>query len=158
MTRTPRQPGPQTPLLDGETVRAVWRPRFWLFAQRALLLGFVTALGLSGFGFLIWWQWLLALPVLTLVYVFVFDDYATWFRHRGDCWFLTDRRLIYENADSPGEQAAVPLSEIAWMRPWFWWSLRIGLKAGTATTIRFVPGPRDIRRRIETTQTQPAEN
>lgn len=158
MIATPRIPGPQTPLITGETVLALWRPRFWIFAQRALLLGFVTALALSGFGILVWWQWLLALPILTVAYVLVFDDFSTWFRRRSDCWYLTNRRLIYENRENPEDQAAVPLSEIAWMRPWFWWSLRIGLTGGTATAMRFVPNPHDIRRCIQTAKDQPPES
>ncbi|WP_137701687.1 hypothetical protein [Marimonas lutisalis] len=139
---------PETPMLDGETLLARWQPRFWLFAQRSLLLGFVTALALSGFGFLVWWQWLLALPVLTLVYIFVFDDLATWVRHRGERWYLTSMRLIFENHESPEDHAAIPLASVAWAKPWFWWSLRLGLDSGTATSIRYIPQPREARRRI----------
>jgi hypothetical protein len=149
--RAPRPP--ETPLHDGETVLHGWRPNLAVFAQRALLLGFVTALGLSGFGFIAWWQWLIAMPLLSLTYIFVFDDHTTWFRHRGDRWILTNMRLIYESSDSPEENAAIQLPDIIWMKPWFWWSLRLGFEGGTSTAIRFIRDPRGARKRIAAART-----
>lgn len=140
---------PDTPLHDGETVLHGWQPNLALFAQRALLLGFVTALGLAGFITIRWWHWLIELPLLTLLYIFIFDDHTTWFRHRGDRWFLTNLRLIYESTDSPEENAAIQLPEITWMKPWFWWSLRLGFGSGTSTAIRFIRDPRGARKRID---------
>jgi hypothetical protein len=87
-------------------------------------------------------------PVFTVIFLLVFDDVSTWLRHRSDRWHLTNQRLIFERLGAPEENAAVPLDSVAWLSPWLWWSLRLGFTTGTATAIRFVPRPRDIRRRI----------
>ncbi len=139
---------PVTPLLSGERLLASWQPQLQLFAHRAALLSFVTALALASLGYLTLIQWLIAVPVFTVIFVVIFDDLTTWFRHRNDRWFLTDRRLIYERLQAPEENAAVSLDQLAWLRPWAWWALRIGFSAGTSTTMQFVPRPRDIRTRI----------
>lgn len=144
----PASAQPATALLPGERLLASWQPQLQLFAHRALLLSFVTALALASLGYLTWLQWLIAVPVFTVIFVVIFDDVSTWFRHRHDRWHLTDRRLIYERLDAPEENAAVALDKIDWLRPWAWWALRIGFVAGTATTMQFVPRPRDIRARI----------
>lgn len=139
---------PVTPLLAGEKVLARWQPRLTLFAHRAALLSFVTALALASLGYLTLLQWLIAVPVFTVIFVVIFDDLSTWFRHRNDRWFLTDRRLIYEHLNAPEENAAVSLDQLDWLRPWAWWALRIGFTSGTSTTMQFLPRPRDIRTRI----------
>lgn len=143
-----RMTAPVTPLCEGETVCTVWRPRISLFLQRSVLLSFATALALASLGYLSLVQWLVAVPAFTLIFMLIFDDFAIWARHRGDAWFLTDQRLIFERAGEPEENAAVPLSGIEWARPWFWWALRLGFESGTSTVMRFVPRPREIRARI----------
>lgn len=145
-------PHMHTDLLPGESLLAAWRPNLALFAQRALLLSFVTALALSSLGYLSLLQWLVAVPVFTVIFVFVFDDHTVWFRHRGDVWYLTSERLIFERANAPEENAAVPLFAVEWMQPWAWWSLRIGFEGGTSTAMRFVRRPRAIKARIEAAQ------
>lgn len=148
MSEAVRDAGPETPLGQGERLLGAWRPQWALFLQRAVLLSFVTALVLASLGYLTLWQWLVAVPVFTLIFMVVFDDFSTWFRHRGERWFLTDRRLIFETRDAPEENSAVPLGAIEWLKPWFWWSLRMGFDGGTATAMRFVARPKDIRARI----------
>lgn len=148
MTEEPA-PRPRTGLLEGEVLLASWRPQLALFAQRAVLLSFATAIALSSLGYLTLLQWLMAVPVFTVIFVFVFDDHTTWFRHRDESWHLTSQRLIFEKATVPEDNAAVPLFAIEWMEPWFWWSLRLGLQGGTSTAIRFVARPREIKARIE---------
>jgi len=139
---------PETPLLSGERLLTGWRPTLQLFAHRAILLSFITALALASLGYLTLVQWLIAVPVFTVIFVVVFDDLSTWFRHRNDRWFLTNMRLIYERVGAPEENAAISLDKIDWLRPWAWWGLRIGFTVGTATTMQFVHRPRDIRTRI----------
>ncbi|MDQ2091716.1 hypothetical protein [Marimonas arenosa] len=145
---TQRAPSMVTRLLDGEVVLAVWRPQLAMFAQRALLLSFATALALASLGYLTTVQWLIAVPVFTVLFIFIFDDHTTWFRHRDEAWFLTTQRLVFEKASQPEENAAVPLFAVEWMQPWAWWSLRLGFQGGTSTAIRFVARPRDIRAKI----------
>ena len=147
---------PRTPFLTGETLLAVWRPQLAMFAQRALLLSFGTAIALSSLGYLTALQWLVAVPVFTVLFIFIFDDHTTWFRHRGEVWYLTDRRLIYEKSGAEEENAAVPLFAIEWMEPWLWWSLRVGFEGGTSTSIRYIPRPRDARARIEAARARAA--
>ena len=137
-----------TPLASDEQLLASWRPQLAMFAQRAVLLSFATAVALSSLGYLTALQWLVAVPVFTVLFVFVFDDHTTWFRHRDEAWHLTTKRLIFEKAGAPEENAAVPLHAIDWMEPWAWWSLRLGFQGGTSTAIRYVARPRDIRARI----------
>lgn len=138
----------QTPLASDERLLASWRPQFMLFAQRSVLLSFATALALSSLGYLDLVQWLVAVPVLTVLFVFLFDDHITWFRVRDEAWHLTSKRLIYEKASTPEDNAAVPLRAVEWMEPWFWWALRLGFEGGTSTAMRFVARPRDIQARI----------
>lgn len=145
-------PRPDTDLKSGETLLAVWRPQLAMFAQRALLLSFATAVALSSLGYLTALQWLIAVPVFTLLFIFIFDDHTTWYRHRDETWYLTTHRLIFEKASTPEENAAVPLAAIEWMHPWAWWSLMLGFQGGTSTAIRFVARPRDIRARIVAAQ------
>ena len=137
-----------TPLLPHETYLRSWQPSLAVFAQRALLLGFATALALGGIGIVSWTQWLISLPILTVLYVFIFDDYRNWIAHRDERWHLTSQRMIFENAQSPEENASIPLSAISRLRLWFWWTLRIGLENGTATSIRYIRNPAEARRRI----------
>ena len=150
--RTPQIGDPDTPLEEGEAWIATWRPHFLLFLQRSVLLAIVTALGLVPLGFFSYWQLLLALPVFVLMFMLIFDDITTWMRHRRDAWFLTERRLIFENSDTPEGNSAVPLEAIKWMRPWMWWGLRIGFHTGTGTALRYIARPRDIMARIEAAQ------
>ncbi|MEZ5715333.1 MAG: hypothetical protein R3D85_09270 [Paracoccaceae bacterium] len=137
-----------TPLASDEQLLASWRPNFTLFAQRSVLLSFATALALSSLGYLDLRQWLVAVPVLTVLFVFLFDDHLTWFRVRDEAWHLTTHRLIYEKAGAPEDNAAVPLRAVEWTEPWFWWALRLGFEGGTSTAMRFVARPRDIQARI----------
>ena len=147
--KTPKAPArPQTELLKGETLLAAWRPQWPLFLQRALLLSFATAIVLASLGYLTLLQWLVAVPVFTVLFILVFDDYTTWFSHRNERWFLTTHRLIYEEKGAPEEAAALPLAAIEWMKPWFWWSLRLGFEGGTSNAMMFVTRPRDIRQKI----------
>ena len=139
---------PATPLLPGERLLTSWQPQRQLFAHRAALLSFVTALALASLGYLTFVQWLITVPVFTVIFVVIFDDLSTWFRHRNDRWHLTDRRLIYERLGASEENAAVSLDQLDWLRPWAWWALRIGFTHHTATTMQFVPRPREIRTRI----------
>lgn len=139
---------PNTPLLEGERLLQSWQPQLVLFSHRAFLLSFATALALASLGYLSFVQWLIVVPVFTVIFVIVFDDVATWFRCRDDRWFLTSKRLIFERVGAPEENANLTLDRVEWMQPWFWWSLRIGFSAGTATVIRFVPRPREVRSRI----------
>ncbi|PIE15129.1 MAG: hypothetical protein CSA70_00595 [Rhodobacterales bacterium] len=137
-----------TELEEGEHLVTSFCPSLISFAQRAILLGFATALGLGGVGWLNWYQSLVVLPILSLLYIFVFDDLSAWIRHRNDTWHLTDRRLIYERKGAPEDNAAVYLGDITDMRLWFWWGLRIGLCNGHTTTMKYVSGPSQIRARI----------
>ncbi|MDU8928491.1 hypothetical protein RXV86_13960 [Alisedimentitalea sp. MJ-SS2] len=124
----------------------------FLFAQRALMLAFATAVVLASLGYLTLVQWLIAVPCFTVIFLIVFDDITTWFRHRNDRWHLTNRRLIYERVGAPEEDAAVPLARIEWMRPWLWWALQLGFEGGTSTAMRFVSRPREIQSEIEAAQ------
>lgn len=139
---------PNTSLLDGETVIDSWQPKLTLFGHRALILSFVTALVLASLGYLSLWQWLIAVPLFSVIFVLIFDDVSTWFRHRSERWYLTNKRLIFENSGAPEDNANLTLDQIVWMRPWFWWSLQLGFASGTSTAIRFVPRPRELRTRI----------
>lgn len=147
MTRN-RTSNPVTEFKTGETLLAVWRPQLALFAQRSVLLSFATAIALSSLGYLTFMQWLLAVPIFTVIFMFIFDDHTTWVRHRDEAWFLTDRRLIFEKAGAEEENAAIPLNAIDTMHPWFWWALRLRFSGGPSTAMRFVARPRDIRARI----------
>ena len=121
----------------------------------AALLGYLGD-PLVDLGYLTALQWLVAVPVFTVLFIFIFDDHTTWFRHRREVWYLTDRRLIYEKSGAEEENAAVPLFAIEWMEPWLWWSLRVGFEGGTSTSIRYIPRPRDARARIEAARARAA--
>ena len=105
-------------------------------------------MALASLGYLSLIQWLIAVPVFTVIFLIVFDDINAWFRHRNDRWHLTNQRLIYERVGAPEENAALPLQAIEWMRPWLWWALRLGFEGGTSTVIRFVSRPGEVRTRI----------
>jgi hypothetical protein len=145
-----------TPLVSGEQLLGSWRPQFLLFMQRSLLLSFVTAIALASLGYLTLIQWLIAVPVFTVVFLVIFDDFSTWFDHRRHHWYLTSHRLIFEVDKAPEENAAVSISDITWLRPWFWWGLRIGFASGTSMDMRFIARPRDVRARILAAQSKAA--
>lgn len=149
LKRNAGQALPDLPLREGEAILASWRPQWPLFVQRALILSFVTALVLASLGYLTLWQWLIAVPVFTLLFLVIFDDLAAWFRHRNEIWWLTNQRLIFEPTDDKDDTTSVDLDRIEWMRPWFWWSLRIGMEGGMSTVMRYVARPGAIRARIE---------
>ncbi|WP_322866406.1 hypothetical protein U5922_009480 [Aquicoccus sp. G2-2] len=147
-----------TPLHSDEQLLGSWRPQFLLFMQRSLILSFITALALASLGYLTPIQWLIAVPVFTVGFLVIFDDFSTWFDTRRHHWYLTNHRLIFEVDDEPENNAALPLGDINWMRPWFWWGLRIGFSSGTAMDMRFIKRPRDLRARILAAQTNANES
>ncbi|MDQ2093830.1 hypothetical protein [Rhodalgimonas zhirmunskyi] len=150
--RNPGQDLPDLPLREGERLLGMWRPQLALFLQRAVLLSFATALVLASLGYLSLVQWLIAVPVFTLLFMVVFDDFSVWFSHRNEIWWLTDQRLIFEPTDDVTETTSVGLERIVWTRPWFWWALQIGFDDGMSVVMRYVARPRAIGARIEKAQ------
>ncbi len=151
---------PATPLLDGERHLAMFPASLPVFIYRALLIGAITALVFAGLalGLGYWspvlpmWRFLGIVIGFAALSVFLFDGPSRWMRHSSECWHLTDRRLLFEDARFPEQDFALPLSQIASATPIFSWNLRLKLTDGTAMLMHFVRSPDKIRKRIELAQ------
>jgi len=85
---------------------------------------------------------------LSLIYMFVLDDFSEWFRHRHATWTLTSSELIYQNPTEDMAPHHLPLSEIKALTPIFWWALVVRLSNGTAITMTYMDKPRTLRAHI----------
>ncbi|MCP3970570.1 MAG: hypothetical protein GY717_09690 [Rhodobacteraceae bacterium] len=122
---------------------------FRLYLSKVLFVAFLTTVFLGGIGTgQPFWYWpVLALPAMA-IYLFVFDDYLEWYRHKGERWLLTDQRLLHAGSDALEGRADLDLRRTRRIRRWMWWSLVLRLEDGRAITIKFLPDRRAVRDRI----------
>ena len=138
-------------LHTGERVIAEFRPKFTLFLQRSVLLGIATTLGFGlvpGLDITFAQQVALAL-VIVLLWAFVFDEWREWVDRRKDRWVLTNHRLILLSPDENDGQAWLNLDDIASVKIWMWWALRVAAQDGRVTIMSYVGPVRRVRRAIE---------
>ena len=143
------QPAPVTPLLDDEAFLGTYQPDIWVFVQRSLIIGLLTAVV---FGPLIGVPpefWLPIMAFTTIFSAFIFDDYTSWLTHRSDIWHLTSLRLIYENNTAPEQNAAVNLADIHATRRKLYKNLRLDLETGQAVLMKYLTTPRAVERDID---------
>ena len=86
---------------------------------------------------------------LSLIYMFVLDDFTDWMRHRNATWTLTPAALIYENPTEDMMPHTLPLTEITAIKRRFFWSLILRLSNGQAITMAYIDKPAQIRTQIQ---------
>lgn len=143
-------PAPVTRLLDDEAFLGTYSPDIWPFIQRSLIIGFITAIFFGPVIGVPPEYWLPIMGFTTLFSVFIFDDYQSWLRHRGDLWHLTSLRLIYENEHAPELNASVNLADIHATRRTLWKNLRIDLESGQSVVMKYLSKPKAVERAIDT--------
>ncbi len=146
-------PAPVTRLLDDEAFLDTYQPDFRTFIQRSLIVGFITAIFFGPVIGVPVEYWLPIMGFTTLFSAFIFDDYQSWLRHRGDLWHLTSLRLIYENERQPELNASVNLADIHATRRTLWKNLRIDLESGQSVMMKYLGKPRAVERAIDTART-----
>ena len=124
------QPVPVTTLLDDEAFLGTYQPDIWVFVQRSLIIGFLTAVVFGPLIGLPPEYWLPIMGFTTVFSAFIFDDYTSWLNHRADVWHLTSLRLIYENGNAPEQNAAVNLADIHATQRKLYKNLRLDLETG----------------------------
>lgn len=150
-------PDEDTGLHLGETLLAEWRPAFGVFLRKLLVVGALTALLLGAAGMSMSqnvWLWIASFPLAMAAYIFVFDDYDEWPRRRHDRWLLTDRRLVYRHGRDAGQNRAVELTEIARIRPWMSWALRVRLRNRQTLLLSYLPEIGTVRAALDTAVAQ----
>lgn len=136
---------PDLPLLESETLLAQWQPSFRVFLHKLVPVAALTTLvlGTIGFGYssrpLFW---IASIPVSMLFYIFIFSDLDEWHRRKTDRWVLTDQRLLFRNLQDSQEDAEVPLDDIAGVKPWMTWALRVTLRNHQTIVMKFLPDTR----------------
>lgn len=142
-----------TDLLDDEAFLGTFRPSLAAFVQRSLIIGLMTAVVFGPLIGLPPAYWLPIMAFTTLFSAFLFDDYTSWLRHRGDLWHLTSLRLIYENTLEPDQNASVNLADIHATHRKLWKNLRLDLETGQSVMMKYLADPKTIEREIDTART-----
>ena len=158
---TDQPPSPQFPTIDlhmmmpGETLLQTWTPNLRIFLRKLGWVGLMTAVFLgSGTLFVegsttrILLIWIVSTPVAMAFYIFIFGDYEEWFRRRGERWILTNQRLIFLAPNSTSDPISVDMRDIADIKSWMWWTLRITLLSGQKMTMDYLPNRSEIRASI----------
>ncbi|MEP4196652.1 MAG: hypothetical protein ABJL99_13565 [Aliishimia sp.] len=127
-----------------------WRISPQGFALRTAVLFLTTLFCLSPLTFFVSISGLvIASTVLSLLYMWIFDDFLIWRNNRNTLWLLSDRALYIHGPDAPEPvDHRLPLTEITKINRFPLWSLVLRLKPGTAITLPLVPTPRAIRAEI----------
>lgn len=86
---------------------------------------------------------------LSVVYMFVLDDFTDWMHHRDATWTLTHNALIYENPTEDMGAHTLPLTDIKSLKPRFWWSVVLRLNDGQAVTMSYIDDPSGARDLIQ---------
>ena len=145
----PEQPVPVTTLLDDEAFLGTYQPDIWVFVQRSLIIGLLTAVVFGPLIGLPPEYWLPIMGFTTVFSAFIFDDYTSWLNHRADIWHLTSLRLIYENGNAPEQNAAVNLADIHATQRKLYKNLRLDLETGQSVLMKYLTNPRAIERDID---------
>lgn len=136
-----------------EDVIHVWHSSPKAFALRCLGLFLLTNLLLfPGWPIIGGLAALVTALCLSVVYMFVLDDFTDWLRHRKATWTLTPVSLIYENPHEDMQAHSLSLMDITALKPRFWWSLVLRLSDGQAVTMSYISDPRgacDLIRRTK---------
>ena len=136
---------PDDNLFDGGVI---WRPSGKVFLKRAFLASLITAFLLSGGAlFLVLLAFdlrgaVIALGLLglsALFYMFIFDEWQNWNRHRGDEWRLTDTAIGFRNTDDSLAFSDLPLTDVKSIKRAFWRGIRIRMTNGRAFHISYLP-------------------
>ncbi|MEP3945321.1 hypothetical protein [Ascidiaceihabitans sp.] len=131
----------------------IWTASPRAFALRCMALFAVTfALLLPGVPFVGGPQALLAALCLSLIYMFVLDDFAEWRTHKNATWTLTPNALLYQNPMDDLDTHQVSLMDITAVKPRFWWDVVLRLSDGQAVTMRYIENPRQTRDLIQSTK------
>lgn len=145
-------PIPDIALKNGEVALQSWRPARHIFMRKLFFVGSVTTFAFGGIqipsSIFMWFLTLLMFPLSMLLYVIMFDDIREWFERRNDIWTLTNQRLLYLNTSESMEPSEFLLSNIAKIRGWMWWTLRVTLTDGRGFRIDFLPDRKLVRATI----------
>lgn len=142
-----------TTLLDDEAFLGTYQPSLSSFVQRSLIVGLITAVFFGPVIGIPPVYWLPLMAFTTLFSAFIFDDYTSWLRHRGDLWHLTSLRLIYENELEPEQNAAVNLADIHATHRKLWKNLRIDLETGQSVMMKYLDNPKATELDIDRART-----
>ena len=140
---------PTTTLLDDEAFLGTFVPDIWVFVQRSLIIGLITAVFFGPVIGVPAQYWLPIMAFTTVISAFIFDDYTSWLRHRYDQWHLTSLRLIYENTNAPEQNATVNLADIHATKRTLWKNLRLDFETGQAVMMKYLAKPRAVEREID---------
>ena len=77
------QPVPVTTLLDDEAFLGTYQPDIWVFVQRSLIIGFLTAVVFGPLIGLPPEYWLPIMGFTTVFSAFIFDDYTNFITING---------------------------------------------------------------------------
>lgn len=125
----------------------VWTPSLRAFGLRSLWIFVVTVVLLTPtWPYLGGWAALGTSIALSLLYMFVLDDFTQWLAHRKAIWTLIPSELAYENEQEDLVTHALPLSEITSASPRFFWNIQLRLTNGTAVTMHYIDRPRSVCR------------
>lgn len=136
----------------------LWRASGKVFLKRAVLASVITAVVLSGGGVLFdvltldLTGLLIGLAILVLsifFYMFVFDEWQNWNKHRRDEWRLTSSALGFRNLDESMAFSDLPLTDIKHVKLSFWRGVRIRLITGRAFHMSYLPEPKSVKAAIE---------
>lgn len=136
-------------LMPGETLLAHWAPSFAIYLRREAVVVGLTALG---FVPAIWAigdprAWV-ALPLVVLVDLFLFDTLGDWQRSRRMRWLLTDRRVIQVDTLDPTETRSIAIPRIARLRRLLFWRLYVVDEERQIITLSYVPDLAALRDRL----------
>ena len=127
-------------------VIAEWQSALPVFLRRCLVVGGLTVLAFGGFGIVSgFWQIMLAMPVLIVAYVFLFDDHLRWFSIRHDRWQLTPTHLVHLGQDG---ESRVPLDQIDETATRFGWTVIVTLGSGLTLEMPYMRDPGKIAAQI----------
>lgn len=146
----PDTANPHLQLRPTETVVAQYRPKFALFLQKSISLAILTTIG---FGFipgleLSFMQRIGLAIFLVIVFMIVFEEWRGWLDRRSDQWTLTSQRLLLTNTREIEEVSWLNLQDIAQVRVWMWWALRLRGTDGRVTVMQFVGPVGHIRKEL----------
>ena len=139
---------PKIDLARGEMEKGRWIFSGWMFAQKFILTGLLTAFIFGGFRpFHSVMDWIIQIPIL-LGYGIIFGGFQAWGVRRRDEWILTNQRLAYFGLADEMDNVSVPLEQIRKVSRWFWWGLTIKMFDGKKISMKYLSSPSDIKREI----------
>ena len=79
--------------------------------------------------------------LVSLLYMYLFNELAGWGRAKTALWELHPDRLVLTNDDG---MQSLPLQNIASAHRHFWWSVRFRLINGQAVLMEYIPNNADV--------------